>query len=340
DPRRAAAARERRAARRPAGARRPRPGALWNLRAARPCDAARRRRGAPAGRAAQGARPAGDPAMSSASETRTAQARLSESTFYTRTLDCVHCGLCLQTCPTYRVLGLEPDSPRGRLYLMRALAEDRIEDPGAIAPHLDRCLDCRACESVCPSGVRYGEILEATRAVLAERVPRRSFAARLRRLALRHVVARQRVLRAAFAAAHLAERIGLRRLARRLGLLRAAHDRLLPPVPPRSERGPIAGTFPAIGEARGEVFLFTGCVMEQLFGRINRATLELLRHNGFTVHVPRAQRCCGALLVHDGQPGPARALARANLRAFAGKAPIVVNSAGCGCALRAYGHLL
>jgi len=265
---------------------------------------------------------------------------LAQVPYYVRSLDCVHCGLCLEACPTYRVLGLETDSPRGRLYLMRALAEGRIEDPANITPHLDRCLDCRACESVCPSGVRYGQILEAVRGELAKDQPARGPAARLRRFLLWHVVARQRRLRLVFALGRLAERMGLRWAARALGILRPHQDALLPKIPPARERRSLAGTHPAEGVARGEVALFTGCVMEQLFGRVNRATIALLQRNGFTVHVPEAQVCCGALLLHDGQVDRARTLARANVAAFAGSLPILTNSAGCGCAMREYDQLL
>lgn len=262
------------------------------------------------------------------------------ASYYAKSLDCVHCGLCLEACPTYRVLGLETDSPRGRLYLMRALAEGRIEDPTAIRPHLDRCLDCRACESVCPSGVRYGEILETARSTMEKAQPRRGFKAWLRRFLLWHVVARQRRLRVAFALGRGLELLGVRRLARAVRLLRPHQDALLPPVPPARERRSLAGVHRPAGASRGDVFVFTGCVMEQMFGRVNRATIDLLVLNGFTVHVPAAQTCCGALLVHDGQVERARTLAQANVGAFAGSAPIVLNSAGCGCAMREYGHLL
>lgn len=265
---------------------------------------------------------------------------LEQVSSYVRSLDCVHCGLCLEACPTYRVLGLETDSPRGRLYLMRALAEGRIEEPVSIRPHLDRCLDCRACESVCPSGVRYGEILETVRSDMEKSAPARGVGTRLRRFVLRHVVARQRRLRWAFTLGRLGELLGLRRLARALGLLQAHQDALLPPIPERSARRSLAGTYRPRGDSRGEVFLFTGCVMEQMFGHVNRATIDLLVHNGFVVHVPKAQTCCGALLVHDGQADRARELARANLRAFAGTTSIISNSAGCGCAMREYGHLV
>ncbi len=268
------------------------------------------------------------------------QRRLDEIPFYVKSLDCVHCGLCLEACPTYRVLGLETDSPRGRLYLMRSLAEGTITDPSAIAPYLDRCLDCRACESVCPSGVKYGEILETVRSEMRTAQPARGFKARLRGFVLRQIVARQGRLRLAFALGRVGEVLGLRRLARAVGLLRPHQNALLPAIPPGRERRPLASTYPSKGTPRGEVYLFVGCVMEQMFGRINRATVDLLTHNGFTVHVPSRQVCCGALLVHDGQASVARTLAQDNVRAFVGDLPIILNSAGCGCAMKEYGHLL
>jgi len=263
---------------------------------------------------------------------------------YTRSLDCVHCGLCLPSCPTYQVLGVEADSPRGRIYLMRALAEGRVEDPNAIRPFLDRCLDCRACETACPSGVRYGEILETTRGEIEAQLPSRGLSARLVQFLLTHVVARQSRLRFLFSLLGAAEAVGMRWLATRLRLLPAAMSRLAPAVPARRERRALpAGLHRphAAVKARGvRVALFTGCVMEQMFGRANRATLQVLLANGFEVVVPATQRCCGALLVHAGLPERARSLARANVAAFADADVVVNNSAGCGCAMKDYGHLL
>lgn len=263
---------------------------------------------------------------------------------YTRTLDCVHCGLCLPHCPTHQVLGVEADSPRGRIYLMRALAEGRVEDPQSIRPFLDRCLDCRACETACPSGVRYGEILEATRAELETKQPKRGIAAWLTRNLLWHVVAKQRRLRWMFALLRAAEVLGLRWLATKLRLMPKAMAALAPPVPPAAERRPLPTGLhkpPATAKPRHQrVALLTGCVMEPMFGRVNRATLAVLLANGFEVHIPKAQRCCGALLVHAGQPDRARTLAAANVAAFADDDIVLNNSAGCGCALKEYDHLL
>lgn len=263
---------------------------------------------------------------------------------YPHTLDCVHCGLCMPTCPTYQVLGIEAESPRGRVYLMRALAEGRVQDPQSIRPHLDRCLDCRACETACPSGVRYGEILETTRAELEHDTPKRGFAAWLTRTMLWHVVARQRRLRFVCALLRGAELLGLRWLATKLRLVPRAMAAIAPSMPPSRLRKPLPTGLhrpPAGRTARGQrVALFTGCIMEPMFGHVNRATLQVLLANGFEVRVPTQQRCCGALLVHAGRPDRAQKLARENVAAFADDEIVINNSAGCGCALKEYGQLL
>ena len=260
---------------------------------------------------------------------------------YEHTLGCVHCGLCLPACPTYKTTGAETDSPRGRIYLVRALAEGRIEDPEVVRHHLDRCLDCRACETACPSGVHYGAILETSRAALEAKKPATGMRVHIAKFMLRHVVVHQRRVRAMFALMGLAERLGLRRLARAIGLLPKAVDDIAPHVPPAAERAPLpTGWHKPKGQSRGKVGLFTGCVMEPIFGRINRATLQLLLANGFEVFVPAAQKCCGALLVHAGLPDDAAKVARENTKAFAEVDFVVNNSAGCGCAMREYGELL
>ncbi len=249
-------------------------------------------------------------------------------------LDCVHCGLCLQACPTYDVLGFETDSPRGRIHLVRAWEEGRL-DAEAIRPHMDSCLGCRACETACPAGVGYGEILEATRSRMG---PRPS--SWWRRFLLARVLSRPRRLGALVAILRGAELLGLRSLAEWLHLVPASTSALVPRIPPAAARRPLAGTYEPHGSVRGTVMLFTGCVMPQLFGDINRKTMELLRRNGYRVEVPQSQVCCGALLVHNGQPEDARVLARQNVAAFAGVHPVLHNSAGCGAAMKEYGRLL
>jgi glycolate oxidase iron-sulfur subunit len=282
--------------------------------------------------------------MAPSSEPGQDTAKRPDAAFYLRSLDCVHCGLCLPTCPTHQVLGVEADSPRGRIYLMRALAEGRVQDPQAIRPFLDRCLDCRACETACPSGVRYGEILETVRSDLEQQAPKRGLAAWLVRTMLWHVVAHQGRLRAVFKLVRAAELLGLRWLATKLRLVPPAVAAIAPPTPPNHERRPLPTGLhhppPGVPRRGVRVALFTGCIMEQMFGRVNRATLRLLLANGFDVDVPAAQGCCGALLMHAGQNDRARVLARANVAAFAGADLVINNSAGCGCAMREYGHLL
>jgi glycolate oxidase iron-sulfur subunit len=227
---------------------------------------------------------------------------------------------------------------------MRALAEGRIEEPESIRPFLDRCLDCRACETACPSGVRYGDILEATRAELERAQPKRGMAAWLTRTLLWHIVANQRRLRLMFWLLRTSEVLGLRWLATKLRLMPASMAQIAPPVPPASERRPLrTGVHkppPGTKLRDVRVALFTGCVMEPMFGRVNRATLTVLLANGFEVHIPESQRCCGALLVHAGQPDRARTLANENVRAFADDDIVLNNSAGCGCAMKEYDHLL
>ncbi len=260
--------------------------------------------------------------------------------FYEKTLDCVHCGLCLDACPTYDQLGTEHQSPRGRIYLMRALAEGRIQNIEKTRSSFDNCLGCRACESACPSGVQYGALIESVRDHVEQISPAKGLAAHLRRFLLKHIVPHRRRLRFTFDILALAEGLGLRKLAATLRILPPSVDRVAPHVPARKERGALTGTYRTKGDRRGQVHMFTGCVMEQVFGNINRATVELLTANGYDVIVPETQVCCGALLLHDGHAKSARGLAKKNLKAFDGAEIIINNSAGCGAALREYGELL
>jgi len=258
-------------------------------------------------------------------------------------LDCVHCGLCLEACPTYRETGREVSSPRGRVYLLRGVAEGRIPLGAAVAQEAYLCLGCRACETACPSGVRFGAMVELARAEVEEAGLRRGTARRLERLALRGVVPHRRRLRALITLLGVAQRLRLDRLLLPLlpADLREAHA-LLPAVPPRRERRALPGLVPAEGERRGRVAFFAGCVMPELFGAVNAATVRVLARNGFEVVVPPAQTCCGALHAHGGDEEFARGLVQRNARAFAaaGVERVVVNSAGCGAALREAGRIL
>jgi glycolate oxidase iron-sulfur subunit len=251
---------------------------------------------------------------------------------------CVHCGICLPQCPTYRVLGEEMDSPRGRIYLMRAAAEGRASLSEGFARHMDLCLGCRACETACPSGVAFGSLLEATRAQL-----RASRPASRRRPIERAIFALfpypDRLGRA-LAALRLYQRTGLRTLIRSTGLLGrvsalAGMEALLPDIPSATV---IPEFTRARGRRRGRVGLLTGCVQRHLFPTVHRDTVTLLALAGYDVLVPAAQGCCGALDLHGGRVEAYRARAQELAEVFPDDLDFVVSSAaGCGATMRAYG---
>ncbi len=260
---------------------------------------------------------------------------------------CVHCGLCLPTCPTFAILGLEADSPRGRIRLMKTVWDGRMgADADDFELHSYRCLDCRACETACPSGVEFGKLMEATRSQI-ELVRRRGRAERLiRRLAFRGLIPHPGRLFAFAWLGHLARLLGaravLRLLGRRVALARRLGD-LLDLLPDRAPRGePLPKRFDARGQVRGRVALFTGCVMRAAFADTNAATARVLARNGIEVLVPERQTCCGALHAHAGERADARELARANIAALerCEVDAFIVNAAGCGANLKEYGWLL
>ena len=253
---------------------------------------------------------------------------------YPGTLDCVHCGLCLPVCPTYRLTGRETSSPRGRVYLMRGVAEGRIELGAAVAEEAYFCLGCRACETACPSGVRFGALLEATRAVVEQKGLRAGLEKRIESFALRRLLPSRRRLHWLLSALALVQQSGAGRLAQLLPRRLAQAWQLLPAVPPRAARRRLPRNIPAEGERRGRVALFEGCLMPELFGAVNAATARVLARNGYEVVVPGEQGCCGALHLHAGDPEFAHGLERANRAAFEGVDAIIVNSAGCGATLR------
>ena len=259
-------------------------------------------------------------------------------------LDCMHCGICLPQCPTYRVLGQEMDSPRGRIYLMRAAGEGRIGLTENFILHMDRCLGCRACETACPAGVPFGRLLEETRGQIERRASRPRSRRLLGRLLLGVFPERRRLARV-LALTRLYQRSGLQRVVRGSGLLRTlprldAMERLLPALAAPTRDPLPAETLPPGGSPRGTVALLEGCVQSMLFPEVNRATVTLLARAGYRVVVPRDQGCCGALHLHWGDRAGARALAGRNLSGLGGADWIVTNAAGCGAALREYGHLL
>ena len=258
---------------------------------------------------------------------------------------CIHCGMCLEACPTYPVFGnAEMDGPRGRIALMRAasLGRARPDDPH-FTTHIDRCLGCLSCESACPSGVSYRDLVAPVRLVIAHNRrpdPTERF---VRWLGLRQLMPHVQRLRVIARLAWLYQALGLHSLVRRLHVLpeplRTMND-ILPPIVPRYHdyRRPA----PALGERRGQVAFFFGCIQDAFLAPVNEATIRVLQRNGYEVFFPQLQTCCGAAQVPVGEAELACALARQNIDAFPVQnvAAIIVNAGGCGLALKEYAHLL
>jgi len=268
-------------------------------------------------------------------------------------LACVHCGLCLEACPTYVATGDENDGPRGRIYLMRAVKEERLApDSPAFRAHIDRCLGCRACESACPAGVQYGQLLESARAEILQGQTKPRGAARLLQFILKYVWPQPALLRASFAMARIVRDLRLADLLIKTGIARGISTQfefalaLLDAsrgaaVNKESDTARMTANPDKSGQdARAPALLFKGCVMEGLFEPVNAATRRVLEINGSEVRVPPAQVCCGALHAHAGDLAGARALAKKNIDAFGeGDTPIVTNAGGCGAMLVSYAHL-
>ena len=260
--------------------------------------------------------------------------------------ECVHCGLCLDFCPTYRLLGHEADSPRGRIYQVRQVYEGKVspDDPD-FREHIYACLDCRACQTACPSGVQYGTIIEAARAVAEPVHPSEKTVGRA---ILGSVFTRKPLLDAAGMGLRVYQRSGLQGFMRRSGALRLLPARLremeamLGPTQGGVRRWSAPHVTPARGPVRYRVGFIEGCIMPQLFGETNAATVRVLATNGCVVYSPPKQGCCGALQMHTGDRPTAQELARRNSDAFDGLGldAIIINAAGCGSTLKEYGQLL
>jgi glycolate oxidase iron-sulfur subunit len=258
--------------------------------------------------------------------------------------DCVHCGFCLPTCPTYVLWNEEMDSPRGRIVLMSEGLQEGSELTPTMAGHFDNCLGCMACVTACPSGVRYDLLIEDTRQQVERRHPR-SAGERLLRRALFATFPHPGRLRAtvplivALRRSGLAARLQRSRLLDRVPLARTLSE-LAPPVTLRDAVRRLPAVTRARGESRGTVGFLQGCVQRAYFGEVNAATVAVLAAEGFEVHAPRAPRCCGALGLHAGQEEDSLPLAKATIAAFERFDHVVVNAAGCGSAIKDYGHLL
>jgi glycolate oxidase iron-sulfur subunit len=261
-------------------------------------------------------------------------------------LNCLHCGICLSVCPTYAQLGSEPDSPRGRIYLINALAEGRIEATSQVfEKHISLCLECRACETACPSGVRYSVMMNGARETIRSQRQPGYWESVLNELVFELVFPHPAVMHVCFRLLRFYQRSGLQKLMRATGLLRLFPKRLgqmeamLPEVPEYPGYR-LPTTAPIAGKLR--VALFHGCIMPELFGPVHEATVRVLERNGAQVCLPARQTCCGALHLHEGEVAGARALARRNIDAFEhdGAETVVVNAAGCGAMLKEYRDLL
>ena len=254
---------------------------------------------------------------------------------------CVHCGLCLNVCPTYLETGLETESPRGRIALMKAVREERVGFTPRVVSHMDLCLQCRACEVVCPSGVPFGRLMEATRAQIAQqrKVP---FMRRIAlRLVFRHILPHPRRLYILGALLRQYQRSPLHRLLRRLPGKLGKLQEQVPPLPHTFFR-PTPDVIQPQGAVRARIGLLSGCIMPLAQATTMEAAVRVLARNGCQVVVPPAQACCGALNLHGGDRTRAQGMARRNIDAFldAGVGTVVVASAGCGSTMKEYGELL
>lgn len=255
-----------------------------------------------------------------------------------KALSCIHCGLCLSSCPTYLVTGNENDSPRGRIYLMRAIQDGRLPLEDASVRHLDLCLGCRACEAVCPSGVPYGDLLEHTREHIEANHARSPWQTFLRRIAIEKIFPFPERMEIALIPARLVGWLGVKKW------LPGPLQDALSLVPADISRADLPVNSPSASDAtkRGKVGFINGCVMSVMFGQTHRNSVQLLNQLGYEVATPPNQPCCGALFAHGGDLAGARGLARKNIEIFERQDCdlIVINAAGCGSTLKEYGHLL
>jgi glycolate oxidase iron-sulfur subunit len=257
---------------------------------------------------------------------------------------CIHCGLCLNACPTYRLWNLEADSPRGRIHQMIRVDLGNFPVTDSFVDHIDKCLDCRACETACPSGVEYGKLVEHARARI-ERDHERSWISRAARdYVFRQLLPNPHLIVDLARVLRLYQRSGLQAVARGIGVLKllglAERERFLPRIDDDFFYGRFGWTYPAAGPRRARVAFFAGCVANVTFSRLNESTIRVLAANGCEVVVPKGQLCCGALSAHAGVRDTARELARKNLAVFLRKDfdAIVTNAAGCGSTLKEYDH--
>ncbi len=255
---------------------------------------------------------------------------------------CVHCGLCLSVCPTYKIFGYETDSPRGRITLVKALTEGRLTFSEEFADHIDKCLDCRACQTACPSGVQYGLIIEEAKAYTYMKNPPNFFVRALKNLVMRVFIPSRKWLRTLTTFLYIYQKTHLNKLVRKILPKKLKEmEEMLPPLPSPGAYSYFKKdtVYEPIGEKKGRVYFFAGCVQDAFFPKVNRDTIDVLRYNGYEVVIPAGQTCCGAVHMHGGDPEYAKVVAKQNMETFSENIPIIVNAAGCGAFMKEYHRL-
>ncbi len=259
--------------------------------------------------------------------------------------DCVHCGMCLESCPTYLETGQEHQSPRGRVYLIKSVAEGKVSLNEQFMDPVFTCLDCRACETACPSNVQVGSLIESARGQVREAIPLTGWKGAVSKFFLDDVFPNPKRLHTIGSLLKFYQKSGLQKVAEKTGAVKILpeHLRDIQSVTPKVNK-PVLGRLPdvlppATPEKKGTVAMFTGCVMDVVFSDINESTIRVLQKNGYEVRIPQEQRCCGALHVHAGNREQGRELAIKNMEAFEDVDKIIINAAGCGAAMKEYAEL-
>ncbi len=264
----------------------------------------------------------------------------------TKWADCVHCGMCLESCPTYEITGQEQHSPRGRVHLIKSVAEGKLEVNEQLIDPVFDCLDCRACTTACPADVDVGGLIEEARGQIHQAMPLTGVKGTVNELFLKELFPHQRRLESVGSLLKFYQKSGLQKAVRKTGLMNAMPKHLaemeavMPDIKqPVQKKYRNQTTIPANNEAKANVAFLTGCVMDVMFSDINDATIQVLTRNGNNVTIPKNQTCCGALHVHAGDRDMGRKLAKQNIEAFENDETIIVNAAGCGCMLQEYPEL-
>ncbi|MCM3714901.1 (Fe-S)-binding protein [Alkalihalobacillus oceani] len=260
--------------------------------------------------------------------------------------DCVHCGMCLESCPTYELTGQEQHSPRGRVHLIKSVAEGKLVVNEQFSDPVFACLDCRACTTACPADVDVGGLIEEARGQIRQAMPLTGWKGQVSKLFLQGIFPHQSRLHSLGQLLKLYQKTGVQKVVRKTGLTKimpkhlAQMEAVMPTIArPVMKRYKNQETIPAKGEKKQEIAFLTGCVMDVMFSDINQATINVLTRNGNEVTIPKNQTCCGALHVHAGDRDMGRKLAKQNIEAFEQADKVIVNAAGCGCMLQEYGEL-